>query len=93
MDGHERFECLGALGETGEHASLQPTVFEHQHEHGSQWAAVVSFAAKIGCMPETLRSRVRRAEVEEDPRAGVSSSELERENRERRRANEILKSA
>ena len=39
-------------------------VFEHQHEHGSQWAAIVSFAAKIGCTPETLRNWVRRAEVE-----------------------------
>ena len=74
-------------------------VFEHQHEHGSQWAAIVSFAAKIGCTPETLRSWVRRVEVDEGRRAGVTSSErerlkeLERENRELRRANEILKSA
>jgi transposase len=74
-------------------------VFEHQHEHGSQWAAIVSFAAKIGCTPETLRSWVRRAEVDGGRRAGVTSSErerlklLERENRELRRANEILKSA
>jgi transposase-like protein len=74
-------------------------VFEHQHEHGSQWAAIVSFAGKIGCTPETLRSWVRRAEVDGGRRAGVTSSErerlkvLERENRELRRANEILKSA
>ena len=74
-------------------------VFEHEHAHASQWAAIVSFAAKIGCTPETLRSWVRRAEVDEGRRAGVSSDErarlkeLERENRELRRANEILKSA
>ena len=74
-------------------------VFEHQHEHESQWAAIVSVAAKIGCTSETLRSWVRRAEVDEGRRPGVSSGErarlkeLERENRELRRANEILKSA
>ena len=74
-------------------------VFEHEHAHASQWAAIVSFAGKIGCTPETLRSWVRRAEVDEGRRAGVSSDErarlkdLERENRELRRANEILKSA
>ena len=74
-------------------------VFEHQHEHGSQWAAIVSFAAKIGCTPETLRSWVRRAEVDGGRRSGVTRDErerlkeLERENRELRRANEILKSA
>jgi len=74
-------------------------VFEHEHAHASQWAAIVSFAGKIGCTPETLRSWVRRAEVDEGRRGGVSSDErarlkeLERENRELRRANEILKSA
>ena len=74
-------------------------VFEQQHAYASQWAAIVSFAAKIGCTPETLRSWVRRAEVDEGRRAGVTSDErarlreLERENRELRRANEILKSA
>jgi transposase len=74
-------------------------VFEQQHAHASQWAAIVSFAAKIGCTPETLRSWVRRAEVDEGRRAGVTTDErarlkeLERENRELRRANEILKSA
>ncbi len=74
-------------------------VFEQQHEHGSQWAAIVSVAAKIGCTPETLRSWVRRSEVDEGRRPGITSPErerlkqLERENRELRRANEILKSA
>ena len=74
-------------------------VFEQQHAYASQWAAVVSFAGKVGCTPETLRSWVRRAEIDEGRRAGVTSDErarlkeLERENRELRRANEILKSA
>jgi transposase-like protein len=74
-------------------------LFEHQSEHASQWAAIVSIAAKIGCTPETLRSWVRRVEVDEGRRAGVTTDErarlkeLERENRELRRANEILKSA
>jgi len=74
-------------------------VLEHQHEHESQWAAMVSVAAKIGCTPETLRTWVRRVEVDEGRRPGITSDErarlkeLERENRELRRANEILKSA
>ncbi len=74
-------------------------LFEHQSEHASQWAAIVSIAAKVGCTPETLRSWVRRVEVDEGRRAGVTTDErarlkeLERENRELRRANEILKSA
>ena len=74
-------------------------VFEHQREHESQWAAIVSVAAKIGCTSETLRSWVRRAEVDEGRRPGLTTDErarlkeLERDNRELRRANEILKSA
>jgi transposase len=74
-------------------------VFEHQHEYTSQWAAIVSIAAKVGPSAETLRNWVRRAEVDEGRRHGVSSDErerlkeLEREIRELRRANEILKSA
>ena len=74
-------------------------VLEHQHEHESQWAAMVSVAAKIGCTPETLRTWVRRVEVDEGRRPGLTMDvraklkELERENRELRRANEILKSA
>jgi len=74
-------------------------VFEHQHEHESQWAAIVSVAAKIGCTAETLRIWVRRSEVDEGRRPGLTTDEraklkeLERENRELRRANEILKSA
>lgn len=74
-------------------------VVEHQHEHASQWAAIVSVAAKIGCTPETLRGWVRRVEVDEGRRPGLTTDEraklkeLERDNRELRRANEILKSA
>ena len=74
-------------------------VLEHQHEHGSQWAAMTSVAGKIGCTPETLRSWVRRVEVDEGSRPGLTTDEraklkeLERENRELKRANEILKSA
>ena len=62
-------------------------VFEHQHEYESQWAAIGSVAGKIGCTSETLRSWVRRAEVDGGRRAGVTSDErarlkeLERENR------------
>jgi transposase len=74
-------------------------VFEHRDEHSSQWAAISSIAAKFGMTPETLRKWVRRAEVDGGRRPGLTTSEreqmktLERENRELRRANEILKSA
>jgi transposase-like protein len=74
-------------------------VFEHQDEHPSQWAAICSIAHKFGMSSETLRKWVRRAETDDGLRAGLTSDErerltmLERENRELRRANEILKSA
>jgi len=74
-------------------------VFEHGSEHGSQWEAICSIAAKIGCTAETLRKWVRRTEVDTGRRDGVTSEErgrlkeLERENRELRRANEILRKA
>ena len=74
-------------------------VFEHQGEHTSQWAALSSIASKIGCTPETLRKWVRRAERDQGLRSGMTSSdrerlkELERENRELKRANEILRKA
>jgi transposase len=74
-------------------------VFEHQDEHPSQWAAITSIADKFGMSAETLRKWVRRAEPDEGLRPGLTSDErerlktLERENRELRRANEILKSA
>jgi transposase len=74
-------------------------VFEHQGEHTSQWAALNSIASKIGCTPETLRKLVRRAECDQGLRGGMTSSEreqlkaLQRENRELKRANEILRTA
>jgi transposase len=74
-------------------------VFEHQGEHASQWAAIGSISNKIGCTPETLRKWVRRAERDQGLRAGMTSSErerlkeVERENRELKRANEILRKA
>jgi len=72
---------------------------EHQGEHGSQWAAIGSIAAKIGCSGETLRHWVRRAERDRGVRAGPTTAErervkaLERKNRELRQANEILRKA
>ena len=74
-------------------------VLEHRGEHDSEWAAMSSIASKIGCTAETLRKWVRRAELEQGIRAGTTSSErerlkkLERENRELKRANEILRKA
>jgi transposase-like protein len=74
-------------------------VFEYEGEHASQWAAIGSIAAKIGCTAETLRGWVRQAERDQGRRAGLTSNErdrlkeLERENRELKRANEILRKA
>jgi transposase-like protein len=74
-------------------------VFEHEREHPSQWAAITSIATKLGMTPETLRKWIRRAETDEGRRGGLTSTErermkqLERENRELRRTNEILKAA
>ena len=74
-------------------------VVEHRREYPSEWATVCSIAGKFGMTPETLRIWLRRAEVDGGQRGGVTSEErermrtLERENRELRRANEILKSA
>ena len=74
-------------------------VVEHQDEHPSQWAAITSIAGKFGMTAETLRKWVRRAEIDDGLRPGLTTEErerlkaLERENRELRRANEILKSA
>lgn len=74
-------------------------VHEHRGEYPSQWAAIESIAPKIGCAPQTLHEWVRKHEIDTGMRDGVSSEEherikaLEREVRELRRANEILKLA
>lgn len=74
-------------------------VFEATESHGSQWEAICSVAEKLGPTAETVRKWVRRVEIDEGQRPGVTTDErerlkqLERENRELRRANEILKSA
>ena len=74
-------------------------VFEHTEEHGTQWAAIRSISGKLGMSAETLRLWVRRSETDDGVRTGLTTDErarmkeLERENRELRRANEILKSA
>jgi transposase-like protein len=74
-------------------------VSEHRAEHASQWAAIVSISAKIGCTAETLRRWVHEAERDQGLRPGLTTDErerlrqLERENRELRQANEILRKA
>jgi transposase-like protein len=74
-------------------------VREHGAEHPSQWAAINSIAAKLGCTSETLRRWVRQTERDTGQRPGLTTDErqrvkeLERENMELRRANEILRKA
>jgi transposase-like protein len=74
-------------------------VLDHEGEHASRWAAVSSIAAKIGCTAQTLHEWVKKAEVESGARVGIPSDvaerlkALERENRELRQANEILRKA
>jgi len=74
-------------------------VFECRNDHPSQWSAVESIAVKIGCTPQTLLSWVRRHERDTGQRDGLTSAEqqrikdLEREVKELRKANEILKLA
>ena len=74
-------------------------VFEQQQAHETQWAAICSIAEKMGCAAETLRKWVRQAERDSGTREGLTTSErdrlkeLERENRELKRANEILRKA
>jgi transposase-like protein len=74
-------------------------VVEHQGEYDSQWTAIGSIAAKIGCHRETLRNWVRQTERDAGRREGLTTDErqrlkqLERENLELRRANEILRKA
>ena len=74
-------------------------VHEQESSYSSRWATIVSIAEKIGCTPETLRKWVQRSEIDSGQRAGMTTSErdelkaLKRENRELKRANEILKTA
>ena len=74
-------------------------VLEHRRDYPSQWAAISSIASKCGMTTETLRKWVRQAEVDSGGRVGLTTDEreqlrkLERENKELRRANEILKAA
>ncbi len=74
-------------------------VLEQRKEHSSQWATIQSISAKIGCTAETLRRWVRQVERDQGIRAGTTSDDrerlkkLERENRELKRANEILRKA
>ena len=75
------------------------TVQDHRGEYPSLWAAIESIAPKIGCVPQTLHEWVKREEVDAGQRDGLTTSErerlkqLERENKELRRANDILKAA
>lgn len=74
-------------------------VQEHRGEYPSLWAAVESMAPKIGCVPQTLLEWVKRVEIDAGARPGTTTEEaqrikdLERENKELRRANEILRTA
>ena len=74
-------------------------VFDQQHQHSSQWSAIESIASKIGCTAETLRRWVRQSETDQGKRSGTTSTdrdrlkELERENRELKQENEILRKA
>ena len=74
-------------------------VAEHRSEYGSEWEAFRSIAEKIGCSAEALRTWVRRTQVDAGEKPGITSEErarmkeLEKENRELRRANEILRKA
>ena len=74
-------------------------VQEHRGEYSSLWSAIESIAPKIGCVPQTLHEWVKRTEIDSGAREGVTTAEreqlkaLERENKELRRANDILKLA
>ena len=74
-------------------------VLDNEGQHGSRWQSVMSTSAKIGCAPQTLNDWVKKAEIESGKHPGVSSEmsdlmkALERENRELRQANEILRKA
>ena len=74
-------------------------VLDNQGQHESRWSAIVSISSKIGCAPQTLNEWVKKAEVDSGRRAGIPTEmaekmkALERENRELRQANEILRKA
>ena len=74
-------------------------VLDHEHEHRSRWAAITSVAAKIGCTGQSLNDWVKKSEIDAGKRPGSSTDmtarmkALERENRELRQANEILRKA
>jgi len=74
-------------------------VLDHEGDHSSRWATIVSIAGKIGCTAQTLNEWVKKVEVDSGRRAGVPTDmaekmkALERENRELRQANEILRKA
>jgi transposase len=74
-------------------------VLDHEGDHSSRWATIVSVAEKIGCVPQTLFEWVKKTEVDSGKRVGVTTDlaekmkALERENRELRQANEILRKA
>ena len=74
-------------------------VLDHEHEHSSRWSAIMSVAGKIGCTAQTLNEWVKKTEVDNGKRAGVPTDvaeklkALERENRELRQANDILRKA
>jgi len=74
-------------------------VLDHEHDHSSGWAAITSVASKIGCTAQTLNEWIKKAEVDSGKRAGMPTDvaeklkALERENRELRQANEILRKA
>jgi transposase len=74
-------------------------VFEQEKEYPSQWGAILSVSGKMGCTPETLRRWVRQFEVDQGNRDGLSTEErvelkrLKKENKELKRANEILRLA
>jgi transposase len=92
MDRHTRYPA-----EVKERAVRM--VFEHQDEYSSQWQAISSIATKLGMTPESLRKWVRRTEIDSGERPGLTTTEgerlkeLEKECKELRRANEILKAA
>ncbi|SNZ20471.1 Transposase [Cohaesibacter gelatinilyticus] len=74
-------------------------VFDNQGQHASRWSAILSISSKIGCSPQTLNEWVKRSEVDSGQRSGITTEmsekmkALERENRDLKQANEILRKA